>query len=129
MGMLDRLRALLTPAPRPPVLLRVHGQDGPAEGRVEVSVTWYPSRARTDGSRVAAGGLCLVPWRGSEARAEVRVRTPEGVAELTVDHDPADAGRVREIRLSPWPARPQAHASTKPHPTRLRTSAGVVEPV
>lgn len=88
-------------APPRPVLVRVADPSGALLGSVDVEVTWYPSGARAGGRHRTAAGLFVIPWRGDEKRAALRIRAREGEAFVEVERDRSDGDRVHELSLAP----------------------------
>jgi hypothetical protein len=66
---------------------------------VDIDVTWYPSGLTATRRHRTAAGLCVIPWLGDEARADLAIRGRGGEATLLVHRDRADSGRVRELAL------------------------------
>lgn len=93
------LKRLFNAAPPPPVLLRVAEPTGSPAATVDIAITWYPSGLTATRRHRTAAGLCVIPWLGDEARADLAVRGSGGAASLMVDRDRADGGRVRELAL------------------------------
>jgi hypothetical protein len=88
---------LLSGPATPPLLFRLRGPSGLAEGDVAV-------RGIRDGSgvfelrRVAAQGVVLVPWPGG-SRAEFLVQNGAAAARVLLTRAEASTGRVHEIVL------------------------------
>ncbi len=86
------------PPPPPPVMVRVAGPAG-SPPCVDVEVTWFPSGSTSARRHHTAGGLCVIPWRGEEKRARLRIRSGGSHAVVEVERDRFDAHRVHELAL------------------------------
>ena len=96
------------PPPPSPILLRVTDHDGSVPAVVDVEITWSPSGSRASRRHRTAQGLCVVPWRGVEARAHVTARTAHGEIALSIDRDRDDGGRVQDLWLGTRHPHPRA---------------------
>lgn len=93
------LHALFAPANLAPILVRGRLEDGVLPHRVDVQVTWLPSKVTRSYSGSGAQGLCLVPWYRDSSQAVMDVRADGARGEIAVRAGQTAYGRAFDVQL------------------------------